>query len=1061
MEKRIYTCATAHVDTVWNWDFEHTISVCLYNTLVENFKLFKKYPDYKFNFEGSYRYELMEEYYPDYFKQMKEYIEQGKWNVTGSAFENGDVNVPSPEALFRNILYGNEYFKKTFDKQSKEIYLPDCFGFGWALPSIIDHANLWGFTTQKLTWGSAFGKPPFDIGKWYGVNGKHCFACTNPDEYVMTFNKIRNKPFLANKLKENEEKYNLPWTFAFHGDGDQGGAPKDKSVAVLANEMAENDSNDVKVLSVASDQIYYDLRDLTDEQKEKLPRWDTELVMTNHGVGGYTSRAIGKRWNRRNEELADMTERSSVVSHWLGVTHYPKEIIDKSWKRVIAHQFHDDLPGTSVQRAYQRTWNDYVLSLNQFENTLSHSVSAIAQQMDTSWVSGTAIVVYNSIETHRRELVKLQLNIGNAVSVKVFDKDGNEMPAQISKRSNKGSVVHFIADVERLGYKVYDLVYSSEKASTECSLKLTMNSIENQYFAVKLNENGDIASIFDKRINKELLREPIVFDILSYNGSKNWPAWELDYKDVSSHDIHHAVKRDVKVHRKGVASIALKVTQTYGNSRFKTIISLSDNDDAVHCECEIRWKNLRTLLKNRFSLNVSNEMATFDLGLGAIKRGNSTENLYEVPAQKWADISNDDFGVTIISDSKYGWDKPNNNTLRMTAIHTPKKNYQRDSMQSMMELGLNRYGYAIYSHKGDVGSGSQAKAREINQPMATFVSDKHSGPLGDSFSLGSISNNSVILRCVKMAENSDEIVVRFNECTNDQQNNVEFSLCDGIESAREIYASEEAIGEATVKDGKLLFDIEPYGVKSFAIKLNKCNLGISTPIAQKQIKLEGNISVFNEQRENFIQVRKSDILRFPKELRPEKIQYCGIEFTLNERTGVACKGQKITMPDEWKKMFLLISSFDGDKKDVEFICGNKVQKADIFSIDDRIGKWDLYSANETANIKECKLAYEFTHSHTIDGDDYIAHQMYVYCVELNIDGAKAIQLPKDPAILILSATVANGYPNCQLAYPLYDREKARDVHLDFTATDKMNYLKLKLPHNMNAIGGIRKRAKPE
>ena len=127
--------------------------------------MFKKYPTYTFSFEGSYRYELMEEYYPELFDKMKEYIKEGRWNVCGSSFENGDVNIPSPEALFRNILFGNSYFDKKFGKRSVDIYLPDCFGFGWALPSIASHANLMGFTTQKLAWGSAYGVP-FDIGRW-------------------------------------------------------------------------------------------------------------------------------------------------------------------------------------------------------------------------------------------------------------------------------------------------------------------------------------------------------------------------------------------------------------------------------------------------------------------------------------------------------------------------------------------------------------------------------------------------------------------------------------------------------------------------------------------------------------------------------------------------------------------------------------------------------------------------------------------------------------------------------------------------------------------------------
>ena len=137
--------------------------------------LVKKLPEYVFNFEGAYRYELMEEYYPEQFEKLKEYVAKGNWYPCGAGWENGDVNVPSPEALFRNFLLGNEYFNKKFGIRSRDVFLPDCFGFGYALPSIARHANLYGFTTQKLSWGSAYGQP-FDIGKWYGPDGKYIIA---------------------------------------------------------------------------------------------------------------------------------------------------------------------------------------------------------------------------------------------------------------------------------------------------------------------------------------------------------------------------------------------------------------------------------------------------------------------------------------------------------------------------------------------------------------------------------------------------------------------------------------------------------------------------------------------------------------------------------------------------------------------------------------------------------------------------------------------------------------------------------------------------------------------
>ena len=206
MQKKIYTVATAHLDTIWSWDFETTVSRYIYNTLVDNFALFQKYPTYHFNFEGSYRYELMEEYYPELYAKMRDYIAQGRWSVCGSAFENGDVNVPSPEALFRNILYGNRYFEEKFGKRSVDIYLPDCFGFGWALPSIMAHANLMGFTTQKLGWGGAYGIP-FDIGVWQGPDGAQVLASLNPHDYYFTLKKLRDWDFVQQKLDEMVDRW--------------------------------------------------------------------------------------------------------------------------------------------------------------------------------------------------------------------------------------------------------------------------------------------------------------------------------------------------------------------------------------------------------------------------------------------------------------------------------------------------------------------------------------------------------------------------------------------------------------------------------------------------------------------------------------------------------------------------------------------------------------------------------------------------------------------------------------------------------------------------------------
>ena len=534
MQKKIYTVATAHLDTIWSWDFETTVSRYIYNTLVDNFALFQKYPTYHFNFEGSYRYELMEEYYPELYAKMRDYIAQGRWSVCGSAFENGDVNVPSPEALFRNILYGNRYFEEKFGKRSVDIYLPDCFGFGWALPSIMAHANLMGFTTQKLGWGGAYGIP-FDIGVWQGPDGAQVLASLNPHDYYFTLKKLRDWDFVQQKLDENE-KYDLNSTMIFHGIGDRGGAPKEASVAFVEQEINKNKDSDVQVLASGADDLFRDLNaQLTPEQKAKLPRWETELVMQNHGVGGYTSRAVGKRWNRRCQELADMAERSGVVADYLGTAHYNKEAMELNWKRTIAHQFHDDLPGTSVQRAYRRSWNDYGMAMNGFAGELTQAAGSVGSLLKTDFCAGTPVTVFNSLEVARTDAVTLELPHWPKACARVYDPKGREVKSQVNHYENGTAELVFVATVPALGFAVYDVRPSDVPCRLRGSLSISgENQMENQKYIVRLNKKGNITSILDKEMDEqELLSEPISLGLFKYTGSKPWPAWEMNYKEAN------------------------------------------------------------------------------------------------------------------------------------------------------------------------------------------------------------------------------------------------------------------------------------------------------------------------------------------------------------------------------------------------------------------------------------------------------------------------------------------------------------------------------------------------
>ena len=1040
-EKRIYTIATAHLDTIWNWDFEYVIDTCLPKTLDDNFRLFETYPNYRFNFEGAYRYELFEEYYPEKFEKLKEYISAGKWNVTGSSYENGDVNVPSPELLFRNVLYGNGYFQKKFGVKSNDIYLPDCFGFGWALPAVAEHANLKGFSTQKLSWGSAYGVP-FDIGLWYGSNGKAIFASLDNKSYCTAFKNVRTNKSLTKKLNKNIKDFDFGWTSAYHGVGDVGGAPKDISAKTVNDEVEQNASSDIKVLSSTPSELFDDLSNLDLSQINKLPKWNNELVMTNHGVGAYTSRAFSKRCNRRNEELADMAERSSVIACAVCGARYPSSELEKAWKRVIAHTFHDDITGTSVERAYKRSWNDYILSLNQFSNVFEGSTAEIIKNMDTSWTRGVSVVVSNSIEQPRMEAVDVTVPAAGFKFVRVFDKDGHEMPSQVNYSDSDYIKATFCAYVPALGLKVFDVLYSYDPCDINTGVRVKENMLENFKYVVSINKNGDISSIIDKSLGDvELLYKPIRYELNKEKGSKKYPAWEMKYDEVMKYPWEFAEKGKLEVVENGPARATIKVTQSVGKSVFNYYISLAAGSSRINVFNEIEWREFGRTLHNGFSFKLRNDKAVFDLGLGVIERKKANKKLYGVPAQKWADISdrNKNYGVSILSDSKYGWIFKDEKTFRLTVLHTPKYYYRSDSVQGMMDFGLNRYGYAIYAHSGDFTQKTQLQARFFNQPMAVFTSDKHLGMLGSEYSFCSISNENVIIRAIKKSENSDEVIVRVNEGAGCRAMKTELSLGNGILSAREVYASEEEIGEAAVVDNKLVFDLAPFEVKTFALTLLSCN--IAAKVEQRVIELPFNVKATSFNSDRAAGSIPTINVSIPAEIFPKAIDCNGVRFETGDvgaEFNALCNGQ--TIKTNGNRLYFIAASLYGDKS-YDFGVGENNLSIKIQSVNECVGGWDLYNRAETAFIKTDKLAYEFTHTHSPSGDN-AGSQLYFFMYEINTENFSEIKLPDDSGLLILAATETFDTRLVRLNSALYDRVDNRTFDYKMSFNERRRHKKM-------------------
>ncbi|MDR0531095.1 MAG: glycosyl hydrolase-related protein [Oscillospiraceae bacterium] len=1007
----IYTVATAHLDTSWRWTLEQTIEEFIPATLTKNFALFEKYPDYTFSFEGAYRYELMEEYYPELFERLKQYVAQGRWRVAGSSYENGDVNIPSPEALFRNILLGNRYFAETFGKRSVDIYLPDCFGFGWALPGIAAHANLKGFTTQKLTWGSA-EDVPFALGRWQGPDGGEIFACPDGHTYVGFFlRSLRKNYFMRRALGYLKRRNLFPAALILHGVGDKGGAPKEISVATVSRDAAKNSSQTVQVRSAAADDIFRDVYALPESERARFPVHKGEWLLTDHGTGCYTSRIWSKRWNRKAEQLAQAAEHAAVYAALLGRADYPLQALNAAWKRVIAHQFHDDMTGTSNEVSYQRNWNDLMVSQQEFARLYASGVSAVAGAMHTGFAAGQCVAVCNPTQWARSEAVAIKLPrklVGS--HVRVLSGEGRELPCQL--QPDKETLI-FQAPVPPLGVALFDLQVSSIPCGLDTGLRGAKEFLENNHLRALIDENGDIASIYSKDAGREVLAAPIRLALFDFDGSPFWPQWELYYPELKKAPSEYPAKPEVELIENGPARVAVAVTRRARGSVFRQIISLSAGSDVLRVENEIDWQSPRTLLKVEFPLEAANKEAAYDLGFGVAMRGVNTPRRYEVPAQQWADITDkkQGFGVSILSDCKTGWDKPNENTLRLTAVYTPRAaNRSHDDKVSsdyeanVLDFGRTRFAFGIYPHAGGWQTGAPQAGACLNQPLAPFypaaLSDDDNLPTALSF--GRVDGH-LLLRALKQAEDGNgEWIVRVQEANGYPVEDAELTLGGGIAAWRELYASEEPreAGPAQLRDGTLRLPFRPFEIRTFALTLNPMPLAaaiVNTPVA------------------------------LPAQRQPLP----GGLWLPDNAPLLRCAGQTIPLP-AGRELHLAAASFMGDKKAV-FTINGAAHTRMVCDAREAIGAGDLPSRHASGYVKNAYPVREFWHLHNAQGGDLYGAQAWFFDIALPLGGGPAtLVLPEDSDIVVLEA-YTRSEPTAAPAAALFDQmERLPECEVHFT-----------------------------
>lgn len=1023
----LYAVGYAHLDTQWRWTYKASIQQYLPATMQDNFSLFENYPDYIFNFSGANRYHMLKEYYPEDFLQVQQYVAAGRWFPAGSSMEECDVNVPSAESLIRQVLYGNHFFRDEFNKASAEFMLPDCFGFPASLPSILAHCGLKGFSTQKLTWGSAVGIP-FNVGVWEGLDGTSIVAALNPGSYVSSINHdLSNDSGWLDRINATGNASGVFADYMYYGVGDMGGAPGASSVQWL--ETSVNGTGPVRVVSATADQMFLDI---APSSLSALPHYTGDMLLTQHSAGSITSQCYMKRWNHKNELLADAAERASVFADWLGGPSYPQSRLNRAWALVMGGQFHDILPGTSHPKAYEYSWNDEVIAMNQFAGVLDSAVGAIAAGLDTT-ATGTPLVVYNPLSIDREDVVEATIEFtgGAPTAVRVVGPDGMDVPSQIVSVDDGTLRILFLAHVPSVGFSVYDV--QAAQSPTPSSLAVTSNSLENDRYAISLDGNGDVASILDKLTGRQILSSPARL-AFSRDYPDNWPAWNIDWSDAQLPPLEYVGgPASVKIVENGAARIAVEITRDTRDSHFVQTIRLAAGDagDRVEFDNTIDWRSSACNLKAVFPLSVSNPNATYNWEVGTLQRGNNDASKYEVPSHQWIDLTDVDgmYGATVLSDCKYGSDKPDDSTLRLTLIRSPGTHgsYQDQATQ---DWGRHEILYGLAGHVDGWRVGqTDWHAMRLSQPLIAFETTSHAGALGRAISLLGVDDPRVRVMAIKKAEDSDEVIVRLVELDGQPATDVHVTLANGIDSAREVDGQEQPIGPATVVNGELVTSLAGYRLRTFALKPSVAMTQVPSVSAQSVALLFDSAVTSGDGQPSSGGFDDAGSC-IPAEMLPSTIDYRGIVFDLGPVGGgqlnaLACAGQQIVLPSgDFNRIYLLAAASQGDQG-VTFRIDDEPVEMRIQDWGGYIGQWDnriweggisevafswpwAYLGLEPAYIRPDPVAWFASHRHTAAGvnDVYSFCYLFGYAIDMPA-GATTLTLPTNAHVRLLAATVAN------------------------------------------------------
>lgn len=756
----IYLNSNAHIDAAWLWRSKETIEVCK-NTFASVLNMFNARPDFTYTQSAAAYYDWMERLYPELFKGIQARVKDGRWEIVGGMWIEPDCNIPSGESWARQLLYAKTYFKQKLGVDVKIGWNPDSFGYNWNMPQFYQNAGIDAFITQKIGWNDT-NVFPYRLFWWEGPDGSRVLSYF-PFDYV---NEVKNGYQLVDWLRQFEANTGLTKMMILFGVGDHGGGP---SMDML-DRIEELRKLDVFPTIEFGNSTRY-LQWIKEHDLSKIPVWKDELYLEYH-QGTYTTQANMKKFNRGNEVLLTNAEKFSSFASLSG-RPYNGNALQEAWKKVMFNQFHDILPGSSIREVYidATETNKEAQEIGTFE--LMGSLQQLAQHVATSTLRGsTPVVIFNPLSWERTDIVKVVLPKADETDYAVFDVGGKEVLSQTVRTGRYQRELMFVAhNVPSLGYKTYQL--KKQKPAGIGALVVTKNKLENSFFAVSIDpQSGWVKSIVDKRNRKEILSGQGNELQLLADYPREYDAWNIGLTGVS----YPSTFRKAEVIENGPLRVVVRLshdylkpgtkkdfpTEDFPSTFFTQDIILYDGVDRIDFKTEVDWWEDKTFLKVAFPVSVTDSVATYEIPYGSIQRSTQLRDSWErakveVPARAWVDLSQADYGVSLLNNAKYGYDIKGN-VIRLSLLRSPK------SPDPTADRGKHSIDFALYPHKGTWRDAKTVqRGYEYNNPLIAFMTDTHKGTLPIEHSFVRVSSPNLVLSSVKKSEDGDAWIVQWYE----------------------------------------------------------------------------------------------------------------------------------------------------------------------------------------------------------------------------------------------------------------------------------------------------------